>query len=536
MEEGHGDHGGNAFKVFISYRRDDAAADSRLLYERVAERFGRENVFLDVVALEPGTRWLETIKSHGESSGAVLALIGPRWLSILSDRTHSRFESAIQDVVKLELELALSRGSGVEVIPVLVGGAEMPAPDQLPKSLRALSATHAVELRHAQFNQDADALIAALEQIERRHASGSGVVPAPAPAAPPPPAAAPSPVATAPPPAPPPPPAAAPPPAPAPPPPSEPAGQPHAPRPDERHYETLLRFLLDQGTVVPLLGPRVYGRLPDAETIAAGLARRFGVDVGTLELPRVAQHVFVSSGRPDLLRSLRQILAQNSEPNPVHRFLARFPQELERIGLPSRYQMIVTTNYDDTLERAFDEENEPYDLAVYVATGEDQGHFVHCPYDADPEVVSIANRYGKFPIDDFGELERTVIVKIHGSVPAEVRSFGPKDNYVITEDNYIDYLSTSPIESLVPVQILGKLTESHCLFLGYTARDWHLRVFLKRIWRGEPLGSKSWAVVRDPHPLEKDLWSQLGVDCFADPLDHYVEELHRQMLSRTVHA
>ena len=49
---------------------------------------------------------------------------------------------------------------------------------------------------------------------------------------------------------------------------------------------------------------------------------------------------------------------------------------------------------------------------------------------------------------------------------------------------YIDYLSRSPIESLVPVQILDKLRDSHCLFLGYTVRDWNLRVFLKRIWEG----------------------------------------------------
>jgi hypothetical protein len=518
------EQGAEGFKVFISYRRDDAAADARLLYESLGQRFGRENIFLDVVTLEPGTRWLDAIKSHGRSSGAVLALIGPRWLSILTDRSQSRFESdSGEDVVKLELEQALSRGSGVEVIPVLIGGATMPPPDQLPKSLRALSATHAVELRHAHFDQDVAALIEALEHSQRRQAAAAEPAPTPPPAD-----TAPAPVA--------PPPQAAPPPPPPPPPPPAAATESPGTRPDDPHYETVIRYLVDQGTVVPLLGPHVYGGLPDAEKIAADLAQRFGLDATTPDLARVAQHVYVVSGRPDLLRTLRQILTQHAEANAVHRFLARFPQEVEKLGLPPRYQMIVTTNYDDALERAFDEENEPYDLAVYMSTGENQGHFVHCPFDRDAEVIAVPNRYGKFPIDDFGELERTLIVKIHGSVPAESDSYGPKDNYVITEDHYIDYLSTSPIESLVPVQILGKLAESHCLFLGYATRDWYLRVFLKRIWRGQPLGSKSWAILRDSDPLEKDLWNDLGVDSFTAPLEEYVQELSRHMQSRSVAA
>ena len=305
--------------------------------------------------------------------------------------------------------------------------------------------------------------------------------------------------------------------------------------PDEHHYEAVIRFLVGQGTVVPLLGSRVCGTLPDAEKIAADLAERFGLESG-VELPRVAQQVYVTSGRPDLVRTLRQILAKEANPHPVHRFLARFPRELERLGLPPRYQMIVTTNYDTTLERAFDEENEPYDLAVYMASGDQHGHFVHFPFDRDPEPITVPNRYGKFPIDDFGELTRTVIVKVHGGVESESGGYAAKDNFVITEDHYIDYLSAGPIESLVPVQILGKLSESHCLFLGYAMRDWHLRVFLKRIWRGEPLGSRSWAIDRDPNVFEKDFWSQFGVEYFAVGLADYVEELQRQMLARSVHA
>lgn len=306
--------------------------------------------------------------------------------------------------------------------------------------------------------------------------------------------------------------------------------------PDEYHYDEVIRYMIDQGTVVPLLGGRVSGTLPDAEKIAADLADSFGIEADDLDLPRVAQQVYVSVGRPDLVRRLRQILAGDCAPSPVHRFLARVPQTLEDLRLPPRYQMIMTTNYDTHLEQAFDEVDEPYDLAVYVASGPDRGHFVHCPFGGDPEAIAVPNRYDKFPINDYGELERTVIVKIHGGVTAESFGYSAKDNFVITEDHYIDYLSSNPVESLVPVQILAKLTDSHCLFLGYSMRDWNLRVFLKRIWQDEPLGSKSWALQRDPDFLEKDFWSQAHVDFFAAPLDKYVEELQRRVVARGVPA
>ena len=109
---------------------------------------------------------------------------------------------------------------------------------------------------------------------------------------------------------------------------------------------------------------------------------------------------------------------------------------------------------------------------------------------------------------------------------------------MVTEDHYIDYLSAAPIESLVPVQILAKLTESHCLFLGYTMRDWNLRVFLKRIWRGEPLGSRSWAIEREPDALEKDFWSQCSrSSASARRSTPTCEQLGQHVLARgTAHA
>lgn len=510
-------------RVFINYRRQDTAADARLLYERLARRLGGANVFLDVVDLEPGTSWLDAIRSRGGSCAIFVVLIGPRWLASMDERAADRLADTGQDIVKLELELALSRSSGVDVLPVLVGDARMPTANRLPRSIRPVSGLQPVELRHTHYDEDIEHLISAMEAIAHRRAvpaseaepADASVPSSPASSHPNIPASPTMPPA----------------------PPTEARASDAdamAPAPDQRHYEAVARYMTDEGTVVPVLGARVFGSLPDADEVAAQLAQRFELEPGPLELPRVAQQVYVLSGQPDLLRTLRRILTPQREPSEVHRFLARRPRHFERLALPIRYQMIVTTNYDSGLEQAFEDEQEPYDLAVYVGGGEDRGKFVHFPFDREPVLISVPNRYTGFPIDDFGDLERSVIVKVHGGVFAGADAERWKETFVVTEDQYIDYLSGAAIESLVPVQILAKLTESHCLFLGYTMRDWNLRVFLKRIWRGEALGSRSWAIERCPDALEKDFWTNLKVECFAASLDEYVEQLDQVLARRAV--
>jgi hypothetical protein len=265
--------------------------------------------------------------------------------------------------------------------------------------------------------------------------------------------------------------------------------------------------------------------LPDSTELAADIAHSFGIEIADLDLPSVAQYVYSTTGRSPLYNRLKQILTVECEPAAVHQFLARFPGQLEAQHLPKSYQLILTTNYDTALERAFDEEGEPYDLAVFMASGEDAGCFMHLPFQGEPEVIHQPNRYTGFPIDDDFELHRTIIMKIHGTVDGTSGDYRWKENYVITEDQYIEYLSARPVGNYVPLQLLEKLRSSHSLFLGYAIQDWHLRVFLKRIWAGQALSAKSWAIESDPDVLEKDLWGFSGVELFSIPLAEYVAEL-----------
>ena len=93
--------------------------------------------------------------------------------------------------------------------------------------------------------------------------------------------------------------------------------------------------------------------------------------------------------------------------------------------------------------------------------------------------------------------ERTVILKMHGAVD-RANPDATWDSYVITEDHYIEYLARTDIANLVPVTLAAKLRRSHFLFLGYSMRDWNLRVILHRIWGEQKLKYKSWAIQLAP--------------------------------------
>jgi len=491
-------------KVFINYRRDETEEAAVRLYERLASRFGAENVYLDVKSNRAGTDFLARIKDEGAKGSAFLALIGPRWLASLERRAPLRPGDAT-DYVELELELALNKWPG-QVIPVLVGGATMPDPAKLPRTIRRLASVNAAPLRPLTFDGDLDALIAELGKAERvSEAAHETHAPEPA-------SARRVPLAST-------------------------AGS-----PDEAHCDTVLNYMIEQGSVVPVLGTGVLGSTPDAEQLAAHLARTFELTMESGDLAEVAQRVEVAVGPAFLEKAILQALTPSPDPQIVHRFLASFPRRLREMGLPERYQMIVTASYDSALEQAFEDEGEDYDLAVFLAAGTDggpanRGRFLHVRSEqGEPEVIGDPSRYRGFQIDRFDELARTLIVKIHGAAEGgegEVRWDG---NYVLTEDQYIDYLVNDQIVRLVPYQILNKLTRSHCLFLGYAIREWSRRVFLKRVWPGGPLRNTSWAVERTPDHVEKDAWKALQVELIGLAPDEYIGNLDARMSSHAARA
>jgi len=250
--------------------------------------------------------------------------------------------------------------------------------------------------------------------------------------------------------------------------------------PDDSHYRTIINAITS-GRVVPFLGAgfNLPGRpveedwkwecgcehLPSGGELSAHLADKFSYppNQDKSDLVRVSQYIEAMNGSGPLYEELRTIFNHKYHPQAPHEFLAALPRVFRERGIPPRYQLIVTTNYDDALECAFRDASEKFDLVSYMAKGEDQGKFLHCPPDSEAGLIELPNEYPK-PSPE----ERTVILKIHGAVD---RGNEEQDSYVITEDDYIDYLTRTDISKLVPVKLLAKLKKSHFLFLGYSLRD-----------------------------------------------------------------
>ena len=131
--------------IFISYRREDSGPWARSLRVALSNHFGPEQVFRDIDTINPGERFTRTVERELSSCAALLALIGPTWLTVKDGAGRRRLDNP-DDLVRLEITTALARGDDVLVIPVLVGRTSMPAAVDLPKPLAALAECNAQPL------------------------------------------------------------------------------------------------------------------------------------------------------------------------------------------------------------------------------------------------------------------------------------------------------------------------------------------------------------------------------------------------------
>ena len=93
--------------VFVSYRRDDAAAEASSIVQFVKECVGEDSVFLDTSSISPGESWPDKLKNKIEGAKTVIAVIGPEWVRIADQWGRRRLDDP-EDWVRKEIETALS--------------------------------------------------------------------------------------------------------------------------------------------------------------------------------------------------------------------------------------------------------------------------------------------------------------------------------------------------------------------------------------------------------------------------------------------
>lgn len=241
----------------------------------------------------------------------------------------------------------------------------------------------------------------------------------------------------------------------------------------------------------PFYGTDQPGQLP------AGCPLRLGSAKLRLEVENVSQYVASGEdGEAELDAALSSLFEKKYQPNSLHRFLASLPAVLRSRSASPVYPLIVTTCFDNALERAFADMREPIDLVSFI--GDSQGgHFQHqTPVDKRIDIAD-PNTYSEL---DMGR--RPVILKLYGGYAS--------GSFQITEDHYIDYLSHRGMAELIPSSLLRVLraNDTNLWFLGYSLSLWNQRVIIRRLWQEKikESGKPWWAIQGLPNPSDTRIW------------------------------
>lgn len=118
--------------IFLSYRRTDGPQACRI-YNWLAQRFGNDEVFMDVNAIPFAESFPDFIRDAIGRSKVMVTLIGADWLKKLAQP---------DDPVRMEIETAVERK--IPLLPVTIGSTPMPPAESLPPSIASLANQNAL--------------------------------------------------------------------------------------------------------------------------------------------------------------------------------------------------------------------------------------------------------------------------------------------------------------------------------------------------------------------------------------------------------
>ena len=140
--------------IILSYRREDSAAVTGRIFDRLVQEFGSDRVFMDIDSMPAGVDFHDHLQQILAGCGALLVVVGKGWRSQRKGQPARIMDP--DDWVRIEVETALERG--ITVVPLLIDGAALPGRDQLPESLWPLLRRNALPVDsgrdfHAQLSR-----------------------------------------------------------------------------------------------------------------------------------------------------------------------------------------------------------------------------------------------------------------------------------------------------------------------------------------------------------------------------------------------
>lgn len=147
--------------IFVNYRRHDSESITGRIDDHLRAAFGDSDVYRDIDSIPPGVDFVEHLASSLNHCDLCIAVLGPRWPS---ERLNEE-----SDLVRIELETVLARG--IPLIPVLVEGARLPDPAQIPPTLFPLLRRQAMQVDSgADFRVHVQRLVQAIKLVREGNA------------------------------------------------------------------------------------------------------------------------------------------------------------------------------------------------------------------------------------------------------------------------------------------------------------------------------------------------------------------------------
>lgn len=146
-------------KVFISYRRDDAAPWAGRIYDSLANELSSSIVFIDIDSILAGDDFEEKLNIVLSTCEIMLVLISKSWVNAKNESGDLKLFLK-NDYVKHEIKSAIK--NDMLLLAVLLDGAKMPDATQLPPEITALATRNAVKISHDRYKADIDNLLSVI--------------------------------------------------------------------------------------------------------------------------------------------------------------------------------------------------------------------------------------------------------------------------------------------------------------------------------------------------------------------------------------
>jgi len=218
-------------------------------------------------------------------------------------------------------------------------------------------------------------------------------------------------------------------------------------------------------------------RPPIGSGLSLRLARRSGFlarypQEDAKNLMRVSLDYEIEKKRPALVEAVRDEVQTGKTGSPLLRSLSRLA-----------FPVVVTTNYDTHFEDALHAEGKRPFVSAYKSN------------------IDATERTDDHP-DLYPPPEEPLVLKIHGDIRRSPNSI------VITEEDYIQFVLR--MSDKVPYHPVPEVAQAHLakcatLFLGYSLRDYNLRLLFKTLrWRMETM-PQTYSVDYSPDPLVQEV-------------------------------